>query len=633
MALLIPLISFILLFLIFHQAGDKDFRLCFLKTAIVFAIFTLLVTEILSLFKAFNAFWITLFWGTFFLILFALFCYLVIRKRIIFKTIKFSHPAIKDWLLLIPTLLVVIINTWVAYQTPPNNWDSMVYHLGRMHHWLANQSVDFYATHIQRQLFLSPWMEYGLTHVFVLSGSDRFLNLFGVFFWIGTALLTSYLASLIGADKRAQYYAGITCLLIPTAILQATTTKNDLALCFWVLSAAIFLLKFFDVPSFTHAIFLGLSMGLAILTKNTAYVLLTPLVIWFIAWLIKKRKLAGLKFGILIAVIVIAINANHLIRNMQLFGYPMGPTEETVLYSNAIIGLRPLASNVVRNLAIHLQSTPTLNAVVIQAIEAFHRLLGLGVSDQRTTWPGYEFSLVPFKINEDLTGAPLHLFLIMVCLVILAVKKPKLPGNKLKYILWSVLISFLLFSGYLRWQVWQARLMLSFFMVLSVLLGFVISSYFQRWLRALVMSLMILLAALCLWRNPTKPLPLLYDYNITNMYRILVMIYDNKLNAIYIPALETLDQDLGCREIGLVVGNEFWEYPFWEDLQDNIGADLRIEHINVVNASAVLEDVAFEPCAVIVTLPGFEDQLTLKNGKKYEPTLELDGLTLFIPAE
>lgn len=633
MALLLPLISFFLLILIFNQIGEKDYRLSLLKSTVIFAFFTILTTEILSLFKALSPFWIILVWGSFFFILFALFRYLFFKKLISFERLKLPRLASKNWLLIIPIILVVAVNSWVAYQTPPNNWDSMVYHLSRMHHWLANQSVDFYATHIQRQLFLSPWMEYGLTHVFVLSGSDRFLNLFGVFFWIGTALLTSYLASLIGADKRAQYYAGITCLLIPTAILQATTTKNDLALCFWVLSAAIFLLKFFDVPSFTHAIFLGLSMGLAILTKNTAYVLLTPIVIWFIAWLIKLRKLVAWKYGVLIAVIVILINGSHILRNIQLFGHPMGPTEETILYSNAIIGLRPLASNVTRNLAIHLQSIPAINAIVMHAIDVFHRLLGLGVSDQRTTWPGYEFSLVPFKINEDLTGAPLHLFLTMVCLVILAVKKPKLSGKRMKLLLWSVLISFILFSGFLRWQVWQARLMLSFFMILSVLLGFVISNYFKRWLRTLVMSLMVLIAALCLWKNPTKPLPLLYDYNITNMYRILVMIYDNKLNAIYIPALETLDQDLGCREIGLVVGNEFWEYPFWEDLQDNIGADLRIEHVNVVNASAVLEDVAFEPCAVIVTLPGFEDQLTLKNGKKYEPTLELDGLTLFVPVE
>ncbi len=55
--------------------------------------------------------------------------------------------------LLIGLLVVLALLATLAILAPPNNWDSMVYHMGRVVHWMQNRSVDHYPTSIDRQLY------------------------------------------------------------------------------------------------------------------------------------------------------------------------------------------------------------------------------------------------------------------------------------------------------------------------------------------------------------------------------------------------------------------------------------------------------------------------------------------------
>src|SRR6185436_4583982 len=65
----------------------------------------------------------------------------------------------------------------IALLAPPNNWDSMTYHMPRVAHWAQAGSVAHYPTHILRQLWLGPWAEFGILHLYVLAGGDRLANL------------------------------------------------------------------------------------------------------------------------------------------------------------------------------------------------------------------------------------------------------------------------------------------------------------------------------------------------------------------------------------------------------------------------------------------------------------------------
>ncbi|MDR1089529.1 MAG: hypothetical protein LBL79_00500 [Prevotella sp.] len=43
---------------------------------------------------------------------------------------------------------VLIITFFLALAYPPNNWDSMTYHLPRIEHWIQNGNLDHYYTSI-----------------------------------------------------------------------------------------------------------------------------------------------------------------------------------------------------------------------------------------------------------------------------------------------------------------------------------------------------------------------------------------------------------------------------------------------------------------------------------------------------
>src|SRR5689334_23712048 len=66
--------------------------------------------------------------------------------------------------LLLPIAGSALVTGLLAARAWPSQWDSMVYHLPRIDHWLQDRSVAFYPTHVVRELFNPPWSEYAMLH-------------------------------------------------------------------------------------------------------------------------------------------------------------------------------------------------------------------------------------------------------------------------------------------------------------------------------------------------------------------------------------------------------------------------------------------------------------------------------------
>jgi 4-amino-4-deoxy-L-arabinose transferase-like glycosyltransferase len=145
--------------------------------------------------------------------------------------------------------------------------------------WIENRSVHFYPTLDYQQLMMSPWSEYAMAHLTMLQGSDRLVHLVAWFAFLTSIIGVSLIARELGCGPRGQAFAAILCGTLPQAILAATSAKPDVAVAVWIVASCFFLLRWKSTPTWTTALLANAAIGLATLTKGTAFILLPAIVL------------------------------------------------------------------------------------------------------------------------------------------------------------------------------------------------------------------------------------------------------------------------------------------------------------------------------------------------------------------
>jgi 4-amino-4-deoxy-L-arabinose transferase-like glycosyltransferase len=115
----------------------------------------------------------------------------------------------------------------------------------------------------------------------VLSGGDQWANLVQWFSMFGSVIGVSLIARQLGADTRGQVFAAVIAATIPMGILQASSTQNDYVTTFWLVCLVHYIFRFKAQPCCANAVGVGASLALALLTKGTAYLYASPLLVWF----------------------------------------------------------------------------------------------------------------------------------------------------------------------------------------------------------------------------------------------------------------------------------------------------------------------------------------------------------------
>lgn len=486
-------------------------------------------------------------------------------------------------LCLATTTACVAIVGIVAVAAAPNNWDSMTYHLARVAAWVRLGGVSHYATSVEPQLYQPPGAEMLVAHWHVLTGGDRMDAVVQWFAFGGSAVVASLAAARLGAGRFGQAAAALLVVTMPMAIMQGSSTQNDLVTAFWLLIAATFALGIGEDERGAAARTIGActAVGLAVVTKGTALIFGLP-VIAMIAFCglrhgRSRRRVAALLAG---AVLVIAPSVQHALQNHDTYGSFLATGSTGNFYKNENAGPKTIVSNLARNASVHLNLPGDApNRLTEKAIRNGLDRFGINADDPANTFEGRPFEVGKFGPHEDHAGNLALLFLSIWAVVAIACVSAFRTRRRL---LWAAVIcaQILLFCALLKWQVWHARLHLPAFVLAVPLVAACMAGIRRRRMVTCALALIVLAAPVYLFYNYTRPLVGGRSV-LTTPRDAQYFLPKRNIEAPYRAVMRAIEDDRRT-EIGLAAGIDDWVYPF-QILAGEHGASVR--EVLVVNRS------------------------------------------------
>ncbi|MFV2015113.1 MAG: glycosyltransferase family 39 protein, partial [Candidatus Heimdallarchaeota archaeon] len=432
----------------------KDIKVAIIQSYLLTTGITLVFTEILSTFNLVTFSGLLISWST----LAVLLIFWRIRKYGSQKVFNLKeivgHISTRrsdfapEILMIFGIVLILVITLVIALFAPPNNGDSMTYHMARIVHWIQQRNVDFFTTSISRQNHSMPLAEYMILNLQLLSKSDRYANLVQWSAFVVLVLSVTQVANFLGVSKRGQLVSGFFMATIPMAILQSTSTQNDIVVSLFCLLFVYFLLRLIKYGSWLAVFYAGLSLGLALLTKGTAYIFCAAtgitLGITGLILKIRERKIRLVLNLIAVILLALTLNSGYYQRNINLYSHPLSTETDRVTIDE--FSLAGFYSNLIRNGSMHLAVPfPPANRLLTQVIEF---LLQGQINSSATTFPGSEFE-IQYLINEDESGNFLHFVLLITSLFFIS-RKRTTKDDYIPFYFFSVTASILLFSALLK---------------------------------------------------------------------------------------------------------------------------------------------------------------------------------------
>jgi hypothetical protein len=544
------------------------------------------MTELLGLLSAFSLFGVAAAWTTADAALVLAFAR---RWRALspprWPPVDHAEGSVRAALLALAVLAAALAT--IAVAAPPNTWDSMTYHMARVAHWIQNRTPAFYPTHSLRQLFMPPWAEYAIANFQILSGGDRFASLIQWFAFLGCQAGVSLVAAELGAGTSGQVMAAVYGATLPGAILQATSTQTDLVTAFWLVAAIVFGFRCSREPEPFVALAAGAALGLAVLTKPTAYFYGLPFVFWFVVGSLRRRGRRGLAACGLAAAVALVLNLGFYSRNLALFGSPLGLlgfSTESLKLSAAPRGERSfavsLAARAAENLCLQL-GTPVeaLNDRVLRAIRTLDRLRqaseDAAPSDLR----------VDASPHEDFAGNVLHVA--FGALLVGLASVGALPSSvKARIYLLALAGGYLFFVFYVPFMPWNTRLQLPLLVFFAAIPGCLLERPSWRAVRAV---LCVTLLAVCvpwvLWNRSRR---LAGKNNVFELDRTTQYFRNDPAREADFRAMARFIHENRCRTVGMVARENSWEYPLWVLTREGGEETVRFFHDAVRNVSGSL---------------------------------------------
>lgn len=192
------------------------------------------------------------------------------------------------WLRSEPLLLVlaavvgiaVLYESFLVLTTPPNNWDSMAYHLPRAVEWFQRHAVE-YIPHpsTERMNAFQPNAEMLILYTFALAHNDLLVELPQWLAQLAVLAAVYGIALRTGARPPAALFAALLTATLTEFALESVTTQNDLVVASLAAACAYFALG----ETRVDWALAGLALGAALGTKLTVALALPALALLMLA--------------------------------------------------------------------------------------------------------------------------------------------------------------------------------------------------------------------------------------------------------------------------------------------------------------------------------------------------------------
>lgn len=591
---------YIQLFIIFRfKISNDSFLLSVIKTGLTISFCIFCLTNLLNLANSIDHNTIFFSWITLNLIAFIpLLKYksivkLQLRKttNVLFVKLRQLNFLKKCILVLVGMFLILLFIQGIIY--PPTNWDSMTYHLPRIVHWINHGSLDYYPTHIVRQLYQPPFAEYAILQTIALNQSDLFAFLIQFVFYILVVATIIEITCYFSNKENVRWIAGILALFLPEAILQATSTQNDIVVSYFIASSILFMLINLKKPTRLNFIFLGTAIGLALLTKALAYVYLPVFVGLFIVLFIKKNysiwKKSYFVGAGLTLLIVFLLNINHFKKNDELCNNIMGTDpKEDQEYKLEDRSIRGISSNTIKNVALHLDPffVGNLGNVLVEKI---HLIMHYDPNKKGMNYVDTKFTSYPgWRNHEDTQPNFFHLLLGLISLVSIAIIffRKRVEAYEVSFYYICIIVSFLMFNYLLKWQPWNTRIHLPLFFLMIPAIT-IVSTQLKLKLNLTYVAIIFLIPYGFYMSIFNYSRPIITKEKLTSKIKCS----DNRYKKYFANNLGDYDEykiilqsiNKTSKNIGLQTHSDAWEYPLYYPLFENKN---KIESIRVKNYSA-----------------------------------------------
>lgn len=602
MLAIFPLLAYLGLFILLGNLRPAvGWRRAALRAAIVWGCVLTVITEGLSLFRAIQMAWLVAAW-VLVVTLIAAWGVIWARRGHALRLPCLRWPSRRgEVVLLVGTAALVVITTVVAWFAPPQTWDSLNYHMSRVAHWAQDRSVAPFATGIETQNSRTPWAEFAVLNMYVLSSGDRLVNFVQWSAMVMCLLGVSVIARDLGAAPVGQWLAAAFAVSLPMGIIQASSTTTDYVVAFWLVCAAAEWTGLRRASIGRDGLgYSSLAAGLGALTKPTALAFLLPFAILISVEAVRRWGLArAAGWGVAATILVLTINAGHLARTYEVYG-SLVEGEQFDVHANQVRDARGLLSNVLRNVGMQLGTpSPYVNKAVYQSILKVHEWIGLGLNDPRTTSAGTFAVRLP-QTSEDLASNPLQTVVLLVVLPLVLVRRRTTGRTPVAYAL-AVVVAFLVFCFVFKWQIFGGRYHLPLLVIGAPLVGFVLGK--SAWPVAPALAGAILIVASWPWlfqidSRPMIPGPRSTIGSILSTPRQDLYFANGRyLEAPFEDFVDRIHA-VGCQSVGLSLSGNSAEYLLWV-LLGGPTRSVRMEWIVGGTPSARYSDPSFQPCAVI----------------------------------